>query len=87
MTYTSRPTRACLRSTEIPKNHADDFENDRFTREFKPTSWVGKEEKKLTTALGKHYKNAKGKKAHVDKIALWNCNAFYPPRSTGYFGN
>ena len=37
MTYTSRPTRACLRSTEIPKNHAADFENDRYTRERKPT--------------------------------------------------
>ena len=33
MTYTSHPTRACLRSTEIPKNHTADFENDRYTRE------------------------------------------------------
>ena len=41
MTCTSRPTRAGLRSTEIPKNHADNFENDRYTRECKPTPWVG----------------------------------------------
>ena len=33
MTYTSRPTRAGLRSIEIPKNHATDFESDRYTRE------------------------------------------------------
>ena len=33
ITYTWRPTRACLRSTEIPKNLAADFESDRYTRE------------------------------------------------------
>ena len=41
MTESSCPTRTCLHSTEIPKNRADDFENDRYTSEYKPTPLVG----------------------------------------------
>ena len=38
-----------------------------------------------------HCENAKERKAHVDKIALWNYDLrsqylSYPPKSMGYFG-
>ena len=59
MTYTSRPTRACLRSTEIPKNLAADFESDRYTRE---------KLQKLTTALREHCEDTKERKAQLIKL-------------------
>ena len=59
MTYTSRPTQACLPSTEIPKNHAADFESDRYTRE---------KLQELTTALREHCEDTKERKAQLIKL-------------------
>ena len=59
MTCTSCPTRACLRSTEIPKNQASDFENDLYTRE---------KLQKLITALGEHCEDKKERKAQLIKL-------------------
>ena len=76
MTCTSGPTRACLRSTWNPQKNRDDFENDRYARECKPAPWVGFGLKSCSNqlALREHREDAKGRKAHFDKISLWNCD-------------
>ena len=61
---------------ETPQKNRDDFENDRYARECKPAPWVGFGLKSCSNqvALREHREDAKGRKAHFDKISLWNCD-------------